>query len=360
MNNPLAEVFGRAIKGHNPVFGSIELTYACNLACYFCYNPIQRKSQARRSPSPKPKAPPLSFKETIDVLDQLKAMGVLYLTLTGGEAFLHPRFWDIAEEAKKRTFSLRIFTNGASITEEIADRLQDLGPYCLEFSLHGADPATAEALTQIPGSFDAQMRALEWLNARGIRVYLKCVVTRLVEGQLEAIKAIGDRFDYPVYFDPVLTASDDGEEYPLELRASDEGLRRLYQIKELNVGNSPFQREPGDWNCTVGSGTIHIDPYGNIQPCIQWKESIGNVRDKPILELWATAPLLQKVREINRTLPAHLKETVEDHAFCAHCPGLSQLRCGDPNIPDDQYLRLAKIRRELADADAEVTSVPMK
>lgn len=352
MRNPLSDVFGRAIKGHHPIFASIELTYACNLACYFCYNPVQRKAQARRDPPPRPSAPPLSYDETLSVLDQLQAMGVLYLTLTGGEAFLHPRFWDIAAEAKRRTFSIRIFTNGASVTERIADRLQALAPFCLELSLHGASAATAEALTQIPGSFEAQMRALRWLKDRGIRVFLKCVVTRLVENELEAIKAIGDRFDLPVYFDPVLTASDDGQEYPLELQASEEGLRRLYQSETLSVGNSPFQREPGEWNCTVGSGTIHIDPFGNVQPCIQWKQAIGNVRDKPLAELWASAPLLERVRALNRRLPRLIQDTVEDHAYCSHCPGLSQLRSGDPARPDDQYLRLAKIRREVAEGPA--------
>ncbi len=353
MDSPLAELFGKAIHKAHPIFASIELTYACNLACRFCYNPVQRKNQARTAPPPAPASPPLTFEEILDVLDQLRDMGVLYLTLTGGEALVHPRFWDIATAARDRSFALRIFTNGASITERVADRLEELAPNCIELSLHGADAATAEALTQSRGSFERQMKALVLLKERGLRVYLKCVVTRLVEEQLERIKAIGDRFDFPVFFDPVLTISDDGQEYPLELMASDETIRRLYSASGLDIGNSPFEREPGEFNCTVGTGTIHITPTGDIQPCTQWKESIGNVRDHRIADIWQSSPLLESVREVNRNLPSTIAKTVDEHAFCFSCPGLSQLRSGDPMRPDDQYLRIARIRKAVAEEEGQ-------
>lgn len=353
MDTPLSDLFGRAIHAAHPIFASIELTYTCNLACRFCYNPVQRKNQGRTAPAPEPGASPLSFEEIVAVLDQLKDMGVLYLTLTGGEAILHPRFWDIARAAKERSFAIRVFTNGASISQSAADALAELGPYCIEFSLHGAGASTAEALTQSRGSFERQMKALEMLKERGLRVFLKCVVTRLVEDQLDEIKAIGDRFDYPVFFDPVLTISDDGQDYPLELMASDEAIYRLYSVSGLNVGNSPFEREPGEFNCTVGTGTIHVTPYGDVQPCTQWKQPIGNVREQTIAEMWDSSPLLEGVRAVNRRLPAAIERTVEDHTYCFSCPGLSQLRTGDPMRPDEQYLRIARIRRRAADADNE-------
>ncbi|MEW5765449.1 MAG: radical SAM/SPASM domain-containing protein [Acidobacteriota bacterium] len=344
----LAKILNRAIESAHPYNASIELTYTCNLACRFCYNPVQRKNQARTAPPPEPKAPPLSFEEIVGVMDQLKEMNVLYLTLTGGEALLHPRFWDIAREAKARSFAIRVFTNGAGITEAVADRLAELGPYCIEMSLHGANPETAEALTQVKGSFDRQMKALGYLSARGLRVFLKVVVTRLVEKELKDLKAIGDRFGYPVYFDPVLTISDDGQQYPLDLTASDEALASLYRQDGINIGNSPFDREPGEYNCTVGTGMMHITPYGDVQPCTQWKQPVGNVRQAPLRQIWETSPLLMKIREINRAVPGHIRETVEEHAYCFSCPGLSQLRTGDPMRVDDQYLRIAKIRRAVA------------
>src|SRR5580765_1878235 len=121
MSSPLAILIGRATMKSRPLFASMELTYVCNLHCFFCYNPVQRKDQVRSKPAPVSAREPLAYEETLQILDQLKEMGVLYLTLTGGEPMVHPRFWDIAREAKKRSFALRIFSNGIIINEAVAD-----------------------------------------------------------------------------------------------------------------------------------------------------------------------------------------------------------------------------------------------
>lgn len=354
---PYQDLLNRAIESAHPYSASLELTYTCNLACRYCYNPVARKNQPRRNPPPPPPGPPLAFEEYVDLLDQMKEMGILYLTFTGGEALLHPRFWDLAAEAKKRAFALRIFTNGVAITEGTARRLKELAPFCIEMSLHGADAKTAEALTQVPGSFDRQMEALRHLRAQGLRVYLKVVVTRLVENQLQEIRELGQRFGYPVYFDPVLTVSDDGDPYPLELLASDEAIASLYRKEGLNVGNSPFEREGGEYNCTVGTGMLHVTPYGDVQPCTQWKQAVGNLRKARLREIWETSPLLKKVREVNRAVPGEIRRTVQDHAFCFSCPGLSRLTTGDPLRVDDQYRRIARIRRRVAEEEGEGGSV---
>lgn len=349
--NPLQALLGKAIQLNHPVYASMELTFTCNMACTFCYNPVQRPGQNRARPAPIASRDPLSFEEIVAVLDELKAMGVLYLTLTGGEAMVHPRFWEIAEEAKKRTFALRIFSNGLLIDQAVADRLAALRPHCLEISIHGADDATAEALNKVPGSHTRLLQALALLKERELMVYLKCVVTKLTENQLPQIREIGLSFGYPVYFDSVLTISDDGQGYPLELQASDEGIRRLYSSDGLNIGVSPFERQKGNFNCSLAKGTLHIDPYGNVSPCIQWKEPTGNIRESSIHHIWTTSQELERIRQINATVNSSLEAQTPDHAFCAHCPGLSQLRYGDPLRPEEQYLRVARIRREVYESE---------
>jgi radical SAM protein with 4Fe4S-binding SPASM domain len=346
MSSPLAILIGRATMKSRPLFASLELTYVCNLHCYFCYNPVQRKNQNRINAAVAQPRDPLSYEETVQILDQLKEMGVLYLTLTGGEPMLHPRFWDIAREAKARAFAMRVFSNGIIINETVADRLAELCPYCLEISIHGATDATAEALNKVPGSHQRLLKALGLLKERDIRVYLKCSVTKLVENELEQIQAIADSFGYPLYLDPVLTLSDDGEAYPLELQASDEALRRLYSSPVFHIGVSPFERKDGQPNCSVAMGTMNIDPFGNVSPCIQWKESVGNLRDQPLERIWTSSLELEKIRDINRRMNEFLEKT-PDRAFCGHCPGLSQLRYGDPTRPEEQYLRMARIRKEV-------------
>ena len=344
MSDPFLQLIGKAHRVNHPVYASLELTYQCNLACRFCYNPVQRKGQARSAPPPEPGAELLSYGEILGLLDQLRDLGVLFLTLTGGEPMLHPRFWDVAREAKRRSFALRIFSNGIAIDERAADLFADLVPYCVEISLHGSTDSTAEALNQVKGSQRRTLRAISLLKDRGVRVFLKCVLTRLVEDELEGVKALADEFGLPIYFDPFLYPSIDGQAYPLELKASDGAIYRLFSETGINIGNSPFEVQP-DFNCSVASGTLHIDPYGFVHPCVQWEERIGSVRENSMRELWEGSPRLEAIRSMSRALPAHIRRSTGDYAFCSFCPAHSRRESGDPMRLDEQHLRVAHIRR---------------
>lgn len=44
-----------------------------------------------------------------------------------------------------------------------------------------------------------------------------------------------------------------------------------------------------------------------------------------------------------------IKERATDSQFCSHCPGLFLVRYGDPERPEEQHLRVAKIRAEAYD-----------
>ena len=347
METPLSKLIDGAVAKNRPLWGSIDLTYSCNLHCKFCYNPVERKGQERARPVPKMSTGQLGFGEVVKVMDQMKDLGVLYLTLTGGEPMVHPSFWEIAWEAKRLAFSTRIFTNGTLVDERAADRFAELCPYCLEISLHGAKESTAEALNQVPGSHKRLLQGLGFLKERGVRVFLKCVVTSLVENELVEMKTLAESYGFPLYFDPVLTISDDGDSFPLQMQASDETLKYIFSAKGFNLGTSPFERKPGEANCMMASGTLHVDPYGNVQPCVQWNESAGNIREKTLSEIWNTSPLIQNTRKLNLKARASITAAVPGYEFCAHCPALSRLRYGDPLRPEEQYLRVARILKQV-------------
>jgi len=41
--------------------------------------------------------------------------------------------------------------------------------------------------------------------------------------------------------------------------------------------------------------SLNIDPYGNINPCVEWKEPLGNVRRDDIFEVWENSDKLKKL-----------------------------------------------------------------
>ena len=106
---------------------SLELTYKCNLDCFFCYNDRDKQGAM------------LSLQQYRVLLEDLAQMQTLYLMLTGGEPMVHPHFFEIGQMAKDLGFAVRIRTNGHSLSKQNVARLvADVDPYYVEVSLHGA------------------------------------------------------------------------------------------------------------------------------------------------------------------------------------------------------------------------------
>src|SRR5271169_1293931 len=139
-----------------PMEVSIEVTRRCPLECLHCYNNLPMSDPAAR-------AAELTFEEHCRLLDELVEAGCLWLLYTGGEIFARKDFLEIYTEAKKRGFLITLFTNGILINERVADHLAKYPPFSVEITMYGATRETYEALTQVRGSFDRCMRAIDLL-----------------------------------------------------------------------------------------------------------------------------------------------------------------------------------------------------
>jgi len=333
---PSARLKQVALERAQPLAASLELTYRCNWRCVFCYNP---RHHDRRG---------LSGAEWLAVLDGLRALGTLYVALTGGEPLTHPEFLAVARGVRERAFALRILTNGALVTEPLADEIAALHPLAVELSLHGATAATHDRATATPGSFDAMTRGLDRLLARKVGVVLKTPLTHLNEAEMEGMRRIAEERGVPWRVDPVLTPRDDGDAGPLAYRASPEAVSRMF--RELAaLGQLPLeQRAEGGTNCGLGRTTIAVDPEGNVFPCLQWRRApLGNVRETPLPSMWAGSTerlfAASVARSANDTLVA-AGGAVSSFPFC---PALALQRTGDPLRPDESHVEQAEIAERI-------------
>src|SRR6185436_20197766 len=106
----------RAYDACIPLHVTLELTLRCNIRCTHCYN--FDRDQPRSGSGPE-----LSLAEIRPLLDDLRRAGTLFLSLTGGEAMVHPRFWEIADEAAARGFAVTVLSNGTLLTDSACARL---------------------------------------------------------------------------------------------------------------------------------------------------------------------------------------------------------------------------------------------
>jgi radical SAM protein with 4Fe4S-binding SPASM domain len=331
--NAYQAIIRKAWNRARPTSALLELTYLCNHLCTFCNNPIDRfvMGQPRALPDRE-----MTKEEFFGALRKLRELNVLYLTLSGGEPLVRQDFFEIAEEARRLGFAIRIFTNGYLITEEMARRIRDLHPVEMSVSIHGSDAATHDALTRIPGSFDRLVQGVRHLRSHGLNVMLKTPITKLNHRQLRGLKALANGLGCSMVFDPVITPRFDGDTSPLAMRAPEEFYREFYTeaYDDLRDGKprAPKPLEDGYESCCgTGRSTLMVDPYGNIYPCSVWYRRAGDIKEiGDIAAFWDRSPVLKEVREISRRVKKEVLPMYEHGEFCSFCPALAERMTGDP------------------------------
>ncbi len=312
----------------------VELTYRCNLDCFFCYNDVGLGGT------------PLTTDQWLAFFRDLAAMQVLNLTLSGGEPLAHPEFFRLGSTARDLGFAVRIKTNGHAITRSVARRLKDeVDPFNLDVSLHGASAATHDRQTRVPGSFTRLLANLQIMRAEGLRVRANCTLTRWNEDELEALFALADRLGLTLTVSPQVSPRDDGDRAPLGIAPSPAGIATLYRLlaeqRRVRVADedpAPQAACSGEHlpslttkNCGAGSGGVAVDPMGNVLPCVQWRRPVGNLHERSIKEIWADSPRLAEVRGVTAAAREHRDRLAAARSQpTLFCPALAETLTGHP------------------------------
>lgn len=158
-----------------------HLTPRCDLRCRHCYAATEDRGE-------------LTPQEERRLLDELAALGVPVLLLSGGEPLLHPRFWTILDEARRRGLRVALSTNGVHIDGETARRLGDAGIVYAGVSIDG-DERTSDAFRGVRGAFRRAERGIVALTEAGVRTGLRFTLARSTAGALEAVFSLAGQWN---------------------------------------------------------------------------------------------------------------------------------------------------------------------
>ena len=322
--NAYQKLVNRAFSEALPLNCQVEITYRCNHLCTFCYNSPTGERE-------------MTTPQIFETLRKVSELGVLYCTLTGGEALCHKDFFKIAREVKRLGMALRIYSNGYLLADKkMVKKIKELNAMEVEISIHGSRPETHEALTRIKGSFAKTIKAVENLGEEGIQVNLKCPITRLNQDELFEVKELASKLGQHITFDAVITPKDDGNLDPLALRPGDDFIERYWGewYQDLHDGHKPPRANhcaaDGTANCGTGRAGFTIDPYGNILPCVALRRPAGNILQvERLSDLWFQSPVLNEVRD----LAVEAREKLDEHPdgqYFTFCLGVAETQTGDP------------------------------
>lgn len=323
----------------------VELTYRCNLNCFFCYN------------DPHLRGVPLTMEQYGRFFEDLRELGALNLTFSGGEPLARADFFALGRQARELGFVVRVKSNGHALNGRLAQRLrEEVDPFIVEVSLHGARAETHDRQTRVSGSFGKLLANLNEMRALGLRIKLNSPLTAWNEAEMEAMFALADDWGLPIQLDPQITPRDDGDPGPLQVTPSREGVARLLALQRERAAARQTDREPrstdaatevgGSKHCGAGSATVTVDPFGNVYPCVQWRRRVGNLHEQSILAIWRQSRELAEVRR----LAVEVKQTVGQHGPLGFgfCPGLAEQETGDPSGLYPAARRLLELRGQSA------------
>lgn len=335
----LAGMAARAAKAHVPMQALFELTGRCHLSCQHCYLDVKN-----------PPKDQLSTEEVITALDALAAAGTIFLTFTGGEIFLRSDLFELIAAAKKRRFSVRLFTSGTLLDRAKVARLATLKPTAVEISIYGMRSEIHDKITGRPGSLRQSLRAALLLRQAGIPVALK---SPMLEGTdeahfdlVDAARRIGAGFQ----IDPSLVSCRDGNTRPLSLRCSVETIARLFRDPRLVSAiptTLPHPGKPSDAPCAIARRVVKIAANGEVFPCSTFPIAAGSLREQSFSEIWRDSSVLQELRSLTLGDLEGECGNCSRQGYCGRCSAQALLEHGNFAGPSVEACDRAEAR-ELA------------
>ncbi len=112
-----------------------------------------------------------------DYVQTCKRLGAIpRVSLTGGNPLLHPRFWDMLAHLRKNDVPVSLLGNPFGITDEVAQRLYELGVRKFQLSLDGMEKTHDRFRKR--GSFRATGEACDTLQRNGVGVGIMSTVSK--------------------------------------------------------------------------------------------------------------------------------------------------------------------------------------
>ncbi|HXP21633.1 MAG TPA: TIGR04053 family radical SAM/SPASM domain-containing protein [Streptosporangiaceae bacterium] len=319
-----------------------ECTRACQLACRHC----RAEAQLTRNPGE------LSTAEAANLAGQIAAFGQprpLFI-ITGGDPFSRGDLAEIVRAAVAAGLPVAVSPSGTpSLTRENLARIQDAGATAISLSLDGPTASMHDGFRGVSGVYDWTLRGWEAARSLGLKVQVNTTVSRHNLTSLpDIVRLVAERGAMtwsafllvptgrgrdleslaPAEVEDVLNFVYDAGRYVAAKTTEGHHFRRVAiqrailadegadHVRALGLGplyrelvagleplaatgiQRPRRRTPMDVN--AGRGFVFVSHVGTVHPSGFLPADVGNVRDRPLTEIYRDAELMRGLRDPDR------------------------------------------------------------
>lgn len=295
----------------------------CNLACKHCWVTAKLSTHVPNVPA--------TLEMYRGFIEQAIPLGLGYVKITGGEAFLRREdVLGLIKFTHEKKIATRIETNGTLIDDEVARVIAQTGT-AISISLDGSNAEVHERMRLVPGCFNDTIRGIELLKKHDVPIEIIMSVCKENEHDLvNVIKIVSTIRRGRLKINPVLGSGRGGK---MDRRGENLSSVELYEfVKRVEtdyirhgvpilVSSEPafhsldyiVKRLVGGGKCGFKS-LLGILSTGNISFCGMGYKApqylFGHVSDIDLAEVWLEHPGLREIRD---KIPQQLE------GICGNC-----------------------------------------
>ena len=286
----------------------VEITSRCDLACRHCFN---LSGAGRRQE--------LSLDDLMYLFDQVQAMGLTGVRISGGEPTLHPDFPAIIRAAVSRGLRVSLNTNGL-YAPRTGRKIADLDIALFLVSLDGL--RSANDRVRGTGVFDRVVATVRWLRSLGRKVIVGAHLNHGNVADVEGLIALAAELGADIKFAPLRLIGRarelmaDEAPTPADFCTAVQTITRLrgayprtriytdFDILQPATGASQTL-SPSRASCPAGRSMLNVSYDGYVYPCAflatpQREFAAGHLREAPLLSLWRESPVFDPFRTLEK------------------------------------------------------------
>lgn len=347
----------------------LEITARCNLRCTYCYffdNPAVEYGD-------------LPAEEWLQFFEECGRLGVMRLTLAGGEPFMRKDLRTLIQGIVQNRMRFSILSNGGLITEDLAASIAGTGR-CdyVQVSVDGSRPEIHD-ICRGAGSFDRAVRGIHILQRRRVPVTVRVTIHRHNVDDLEnTAHFLLDDLGLPAFSTNAAgyigSCLHNAGRVLLTLEQRQEAMKILTRLSQryngritasagplveaimwnqmdeaARHGAPPFSHGGRLTGCGCHSSKMAVRADGAMVICSMLAHTVlGRINEDSLLDVWQSSQSLNRMRR-RHTIPLRCFDSCQGCSYSdyctGNCPGLAYTLVGKVDYPSPD----ACLRRFLAE-----------